>query len=63
MNIWQPRSSVPPKNRLLIAYCPDWSDLGYQICEYRNGKYYYPEQPNDMFDENVEKWSLLLGVK
>ena len=53
------RDIKPPRNRLLIAKCPQWSDTGYQICEYTGAEFYYTDQPNDNFNSTVVRWALL----
>jgi len=63
MSEWLARNVTPPKNRLIIAYCPMWCDSGYQICEYSNGKFSYADQPNDSFNECVVKWSLFMEAE
>lgn len=59
MIIYRERHSTPPANRLLIAYCEDWNDCGYQICKYRESGFYYEDQPNDIFDQCVTHWAFL----
>lgn len=56
------RFNTPPANRLLIAYCKEWSAGGYQICMYGESGFYYEEQPNDCFDIFVTHWALLLEI-
>lgn len=56
---WNDETQNPPENRVLLAYCPDWCESGYQVCYFKNGKFKYDEQPNDMFDCYVEKWQLI----
>ncbi len=42
-------SSVkPPENRVLLCYCPEWSETGF----------YYYEEPNEQFGDLVEKWAV-----
>jgi len=56
MNIFKERSMTPPPNRVLVAYCPDWSEDGYQICKYNESGFYYDAQPNDDFNKYVTHW-------
>lgn len=59
MNIWYSREdAAPPKNRPLILLCYEWSDMGYQVGMWNGKEFYFPEQPNDMFDDCVTHWSL-----
>ena len=50
---------IPEKEVILIAKCEDWNHIGYQICKWNGKKFYYEEQPNDMFDELVTEWSYM----
>ena len=63
MNEWNAANVEPPKNRPIIAYCPDWCDMGYQACKWNGKEFYYDEQPNDMFHENVAAWALFMEVE
>jgi len=54
----QDRLVEPPRTELLLCYCPEWCESGYQVAEYTGKRFYYAEQSNDMFDECVQKWSL-----
>ena len=52
---------VPPENRPLLCYCPEWSETGYQVARYRkNIGFYYYEEPNDVFSDLVEKWAIFI---
>ena len=53
-------SSVkPPENRVLLCYCPEWSETGYQVARWseETGFYYY-EEPNEQFGDLIEKWAV-----
>ena len=56
---WKHYNNEPPKNKLLVAYCRNWNDEGYQICKWDGKKFTYRNQPNDDFSDCVELWSLL----
>ncbi len=60
MTNWMSISDVPPIGRPLLCYCPDWSDLGYQVAEYKSGRFDYADAPNDSFDDCVEQWALFM---
>ena len=63
MDVWLTRDIEPPKNRPIVAYCPDWCDMSYQICEWDGKEYGYRDQPNEMFNETVLKWLLFEELK
>ena len=48
----------PPVNRVLICFCPEWSETKYQVAFFNGTTFYYPEQPNDMFNDLVEQWAI-----
>lgn len=52
---------TPPsqEGKLLICYCPNWCELEYQIAVYQDGKFDYPDSPNDKFDDHVKGWLYL----
>lgn len=50
------------KNKLILAYCPDWNEYGYQLCWWDGNKFYYEDQPNDMFNVCVKEWCYMTGV-
>lgn len=50
----------PPRNRVLLCFCPEWSDTGYQVAKWNGKEFYYDEMPNGMFSEHVAKWTLFL---
>ena len=52
-------SSVkPPENRVLLCYCPEWSETGYQVARWSEAGFYYYEEPNEQFGDLVEKWAV-----
>jgi len=53
-------TTKPPKNRPLIAHCPQWSDSSYQICTWDGKSFSYDEDPNGSFEEYVIAWSLFM---
>lgn len=50
----------PYTNRPVICYCPDWSDIGYQVAQWDGKEFYYEDQPNDMFNRHVKSWALFM---
>lgn len=56
---WNSLKIEPPKWRVLAAFCPEWSEAGYQICRWNGKEFYYDEQPNDSFNVHVKSWSLI----
>jgi len=40
-------------NQMVIARCPNWCDTGYQVCKWNGQEFYYDDQSNDMFNEDV----------
>ena len=48
----------PQRERVLICYCPEWSEIGYQVAKWNGKEFYYDEQPNNDFNGLVEKWSI-----
>ena len=51
----------PPKGRRpILCYCPSWNDSTYQVAYYDGNQFYYDEQPNDDFDEEVVSWTLFM---
>ena len=59
MMIWHvyDKNEKTPKNRLLLCYCPGWSDTGYQVAEFDGKIFEYEDQPNEGFHSFVEQWS------
>ena len=58
---WIDRGSIePPTNRILLCYCPMWSDSGYQAATWNGKEFAYEEQSNDIFDSTVERWAIFL---
>ena len=54
------KKDKPIINYLIIAECPDWNELGYQVCTCSSSGYFsYPDQPNDMFHDYVIGWDYL----
>ncbi len=50
----------PTKGRVVLCYCPEWCDTGYQAAQWNGQEFVYDEQPNDMFNTLVESWSIFL---
>lgn len=50
----------PSINRPVLCYCPEWSELGYQVAEWNGKEFEYSEQPNDLFNGLVLKWNIFL---
>ena len=50
----------PPRDRVLVCYCPDWCDAGYQVAVWDGKKFKYEDQPNDNFGQHVKKWSIFM---
>ena len=48
----------PSSSRPILCYCPGWNDLGYQVAQWKNGKFQYDEDPNGFFNEYVKEWSI-----
>ena len=58
MNEWIRVSDMKPaRGDKVLCYCPDWCDTEYQIAMFDGKKFYYEDQPNDMFDGLVVAWS------
>ena len=58
---WFDRDGIEPmRGTRVICYCPDWNDSEYQVAIFNGNEFYYDEQPNEMFDEHVQKWALLM---
>lgn len=51
---------VPPLNRVLLCYCPDWCETGYQVAYFDGKKFTYSDCPNNDFSENVISWKVFL---
>lgn len=51
---------IPPKNRPLICYCPEWCDEGYKIAIWNGDEFLYQNQPNNGFNQCIEKWAIFL---
>jgi len=59
--MWNDKGKIePPIDRLLIAYCPEWNEEGYQICKWDGAQFYYEGQPSDTFHILVEQWTTFL---
>ena len=54
---------MPPNNNyILVAHCPNWNELGFQICTYSESHgFNYLDQPNDTFHSHVIGWDYLLN--
>lgn len=52
---------VPSEGELVLCYCPAWCASEYQVAYWNeNSGFYYLEQPNNGFNQSVEKWSYLV---
>jgi len=51
---------TPPTDRPLLCFCQEWSDIGYQAAMYKDGRFVYDEQPNEMFDQCVTDWTIFI---
>jgi hypothetical protein len=55
------KSKVKPQiGRVIICYCPEWSDSGYQVAEWNGREFTYADQSNDMFNDCVVSWSVFM---
>lgn len=52
-------NDAPPRGTPLLAKCPGWCASGYQVCFWGGKSFFYDEQPNDMFNEEVIAWSAI----
>ena len=50
----------PDVGRVILAYCPEWSGMEYQVCMWNGRTFTYEEQPNEDFHEYVDSWSIFL---
>jgi hypothetical protein len=41
------------EDQMVIAKCPEWSDSGYQIAFWNGEEFFYDDQPNEMFNDDV----------
>jgi len=60
MSKWMNKNDMPPIDRPLICYCPEWCEEGYQIGVYNGKVFTYNAKPNEMFDSLVEQWALFM---
>lgn len=61
MNWVDAESKIKPSiNRVVLAYCPEWCDSGYQVCFWNGKVFMYEDQPNNNFHSYVDKWSIFL---
>lgn len=60
MNWMSVNGVKPPKNRVLLCYCPEWCESGYQVAEWNGKRFVYEEEPNEIFDQHVKEWSIFL---
>jgi hypothetical protein len=62
---WIKKKNVikPPKGRPLLCYCPDWNDSGYQVAFWNGDRFWYNEEPNEYFDDEVIEWTLFLEAE
>ena len=52
----------PKRGQIIICFCPEWNEERYQIAQWSvsQKEFCYESQPNDMFNEHVESWSIFL---
>lgn len=50
---------APPRNRVLLAYCPEWCDGGYSVVKW-NGRCFEDESHGDDIHPYVIKWALFM---
>jgi hypothetical protein len=48
----------PPKNRPLLAYCPDFCEVGYEVVIW-NGHHFSNELHGTAIHDYVQQWSLI----
>lgn len=48
----------PPKNSALLVYCPEWSDIGYEVAVW-NGSNFEDEIRGEDIHDYVLKWCLI----
>ena len=48
----------PPRERALLAYCPEWSGTGYEVVTW-NGANFECELHGEEVHDYVKKWSLI----
>lgn len=48
-------ASTLPDETMCICRCPNWCEIGLQIAQWNKeeGKFDYPESPNEQFDSTV----------
>ncbi len=49
----------PPRNRPLIAHCPEWCDSGYSIVKWTGGKFEC-ETHGAEINNYVQQWALFM---
>jgi len=47
----------PKRGVIVLCYCPDWSDIGYQVAKWNGKEFYYEDQPNETFGSYVVSWA------
>jgi hypothetical protein len=61
MNWIKVEDNIKPQiGRVVICYCPEWCSSGYQIAFWNGKEFYFDEQPNDMFNDLVESWTIFM---
>jgi len=50
----------PQVGRLVLCYCPEWNEEGYQVAVWKGKEFTYGGQPNEMFDGLVLSWNIFL---
>ena len=55
---WNRREVIPPRDRPILIYCPDFNVCGYSVCTWDGFKYCKDDYPE--FDKFVQLWALFL---
>ena len=49
----------PPRSVPLLVKCVAWCSSGYQVCYWSGSRFYYDEQQNNIFHDEVTGWILI----
>ena len=61
MNWIDVKTKIKPQiGRIILCWCPDWCDAGYQVGQWNGKEFFYEDQPNDMFNRHVKAWAVFL---
>ena len=53
-------SAKPKFGIFVLCHCPEWNESGYQVAQFKAGRFEYDEDPNGSFGDYVKSWALFM---